>query len=70
MTRAKVKPLALADIVAAYLCEHDYDGLYSDQECACVLGDLMPCGTPSPDCAAGYKQPCDCGDHDWHVGER
>ncbi|WP_295438173.1 hypothetical protein, partial [Thiolapillus sp.] len=32
------------DMVAAYLREHGFDGLFCD-ECGCSLDDLMPCGT-------------------------
>jgi len=61
-------------IVATDLMDRDYDGLYdADGDCACELADLMPCarsgGGPNPTCTAGYKAPCDCGEHDWHIQE-
>lgn len=48
------------DIVILYLKEHGYDGLYVQGECACRLGNLMPCdgemgcGTGVTECQAGY----------------
>lgn len=58
-------------IVLQYLKDNNYDGLFNlDGECACDLNDLMPCGDCSVDCMAGYKTPCECGDHDWHIGEQ
>jgi len=58
------------DIVAEWLTEHGYDGLYDgDADCACLLGDVAPCGGPFGDCKAGYKVPCDCGEHNYHVQE-
>lgn len=57
------------DIVMEYLERHGFDGLYDlDGECACEIDDLAPCGEFSACCAAGYKYPCDCGDHDFHIG--
>ena len=61
----------LREIVSAYLAEHGFDGLFDlDGECACAIDDLFPCGNPTMNCAAGYEKPCDCGDHDWHIGPR
>jgi len=41
--------------IAAYLREHGYDGLYSD-ECGCLAADLAPCGNMSMShCFAGYS---------------
>jgi len=42
-------------MIAQFLREHQYDGLYSE-ECGCDLKDLMPCGGDwAMDCRAGYK---------------
>ena len=54
-------------IVDDWLVEHGYDGLWGD-DCACEVGDLFPCledGVAS--CDPGYKVPCDCGEHDFHI---
>lgn len=56
--------MTVEEIVAAYLKEHGYDGLYADYGCGCEFDDLMPCGDPSSNCAPGYRHesPCDdCG---------
>lgn len=63
------------EIINAYLKEHGYDGLYREDECACLVDDLGPCiGNFSEDCHAGYKSPCDpeeCGEgHVFHIGEK
>ena len=60
----------LTEIVRAWLKNHGFDGLYMTGECACVVDDLFPCGHACPDCSAGYIIPCDCGDHDYHIGPR
>jgi hypothetical protein len=58
-------------IVESWLKENGYDGLYAPVECACVIGDLMPCEGPEPTCRPGHRVPCppDCGDHNFHIGE-
>lgn len=52
-----------------WLKQWEMDGLYNTNAvCACSIDDLMPCDEPSPDCEAGYKGPCDCGEGcDWHI---
>ena len=57
------------EIVEAHLIANGFDGLYSPSECGCKLGDLAPCGEMKGDCEPGYLQECDCGDHDWHIGQ-
>lgn len=63
------------EIVALWLRENGYDGLYYD-DCGCSHEDVAPCSSPSLDawvldCRAGYKRPCDCGEGcDWHIGPR
>jgi len=59
--------MTIKEIVKSFLTDNDFDGLYNPGECACLKDDLFPCGEPSEWCEAGYKAPCDCGDHDWHV---
>lgn len=59
----------VTEMVRQFLIASDFDGLYSVGECACLKDDLAPCGEIKDDCRAGYKAPCDCGDHDWHVQE-
>lgn len=59
----------LKEITEAYLREKGYDGLYdTDTECACSVDALFPCVEPGIYCEAGYSRPCDCGDHNWHIG--
>jgi hypothetical protein len=43
-------------IIESWLNENGYDGLYLPGECACIIGELCPCGEPSPNCLAGYKE--------------
>ena len=57
-----VQPLTVKDIVVRYLIQEGYDGLYSDADCGCELGDLFPCGSPFEECCPGYKAPCACGE--------
>jgi len=60
--------MTVKEIVTKYLKENGYDGLcHAECECACELGELMPCDEPCEECEPGYKVPCDCGDHDFHI---
>lgn len=44
------------EIIKKYLVDNEYDGLVNeDGECGCQVGDLFPCGDPSPFCEAGHK---------------
>lgn len=54
-------------ITAEWLKINGFDGLYADGDCACSIDDLMPCDECSINCAPGYKTPCDCGEHDYHI---
>lgn len=50
-------------IVAKYLEENGFDGLYNlDVECSCLLSELMVCigicECITPDCKPGYRVPC------------
>lgn len=55
-------------IVKKYLEDNNYDGLYYGEICGCELDNLFPCGKSGYSCEPGYKHPCDCGDHDFHIG--
>lgn len=57
----------VANILQWWLMQNGYDGIYND-ECGCTADDLMPCGSDPEHCQAGYKQPCNCGEHDGHIG--
>ena len=66
LTRPKI--MDVGDIVAEYLEAHGYDGLCNiDAECGCTLDDWIPCQCLSENCLPGWKAPCPCGDHDWHI---
>jgi hypothetical protein len=60
------------EIIMQYLKSNGYDGLFSEDNCACSLEDLIPCCNSDwvLSCQAGYKHPCpsDCGEHDYHIG--
>jgi hypothetical protein len=61
--------VSVLEMVEAQLRAGGYDGLFNeDNDCACELGDLNPCGAMEVGCMAGHKAPCNCGDHDWHIG--
>ena len=60
----------IQQIVEEHLKAHGFDGLYNNHaECACVIGDLMPCDDANVTrCLAGYRAPCDCEEgHRFHV---
>ncbi len=67
MSKGKIINATLKGIIALYLREHGFDGLYND-ECGCAIDDLFSCSFPAEDCRAGYRGPCDCGDCDCHFG--
>jgi len=51
--------MSVKEILESYLKEHGFDGLYAPGgECACLIGDLVPCDANCFDCEAGYKAPC------------
>ena len=43
------------DIVESHLRANGFDGLANSEiECGCIVGDLMPCGSPDPcECIVG-----------------
>lgn len=49
--------MEVREIVAAWLKDHGYDGLYSD-ECGCIIDGLMPCGETDIDCTPGVIIQC------------
>jgi len=58
------------EVIKHFLIRNKFDGLVNDDgECGCIIDDLMPCYPNEGilECKAGYKQPCDCGDHDFHI---
>ena len=58
------------DMVCEYLERNGFDGLFNmNGDCACELPDICPCGEIGGQCTAGYRAPCDCGDHDFHIVE-
>lgn len=63
--------ITLKELVAQYLKEHGFSGLFLNGECACVLPNLMPCDSPCLRCEPGHHVSCDprtCADGcDFHV---
>jgi hypothetical protein len=44
------------EIIAEWLKEHGFDGMYSEAECGCFLEDFAPCyGDSIGSCIAGYR---------------
>lgn len=57
------------EIIKAHLEATGKDGLFDDcLGCACEKDNLAPCDSDIRNCRTGYRIPCDCGDHDWHIG--
>lgn len=55
-----MKVIDVMDMVDEYLKTNGYDGLLQeDGECACLLGDLAPCGEIMGSCRAGHRVECD-----------
>lgn len=50
--------MTIREILTDWLKTHGYDGLYRDNDCACKLAALMPCGEMDAECRPGYEQPC------------
>jgi hypothetical protein len=67
-------------IILAFLKVNSYDGLCNPGAgCACLAGDLIPCGELSDSCEPGHKENvsadvhCDCdgeGTDHWHIVAR
>lgn len=58
-TGGRTTPSSVMEIVADYLKNNGYDGLYnSDAECGCDLDELMPCEGSPDSCQPGYKVGC------------
>jgi len=55
MSELKRKPPDVIELVESALTKKGFDGLYRDNECGCVIGDLAPCGEIGAHCEAGYK---------------
>ncbi len=53
------------------LRESGFDGLlHEDGECACQIGDLVPCESDFTTCRPGYKVACHCAmGCDFHITE-
>lgn len=54
------------EMIAKYLSDNGFDGL-CNEDCGCEMTNLSPGNCLAEDCQAGYRAPCDCGDHDWHI---
>ena len=48
--------MTVLEMIEHYLRENGYDGLYNPGECACLVGDLAPCGEVGHDCMAGMRK--------------
>jgi hypothetical protein len=59
--------LNVLSVIEKYLTDNKFDGLYVPGECACRVGDLMPCQGFCGDCLPGYLGPGneECG---WSIG--
>jgi len=68
--------MELKEIVKEWLKQHNYDGLFND-DCGCIISDLMPCNEPGTQCEAGHATPCpgpetceNGGGCLWHIGPK
>ena len=59
------------EILEKHLRENGFDGLVEeDGQCACEIGELVPCESDFTACKPGYKVPCHCGmGCDFHITE-
>jgi hypothetical protein len=60
------------EILEKNLRENGFDGLVQqDGECACEIGELVPCESDFTSCRPGYKVNCACGmGCDFHITEK
>jgi len=49
--------MTVETLVAKWLRNNGYDGLYYPGECACLVDDLAPCCENFMDCSPGYRYP-------------
>ena len=59
------------EIIAEWLREHGYDGLYDDcgsEGCGCEIDDLAPCEGWVLRCQPGYRRESDDADFDFCIG--
>lgn len=64
--------MTVKEIVAKWLKDNGFDGLYECGECACKLGDIAPCGSFDAfvNCRPGYLiEPYD-SDSGWGIGRK
>jgi len=60
--------MTVSEIIEKYLKENGYDGLYNlNGECACEIGDLIPCVDYCGDCKPGYKKSDPSGEYDFII---
>ena len=64
----------VVEILVEYMKVHGFDGLCNtDGGCACLIGNLAPCGCLNLFCVPGHKvegRTEDCGEGcEWHVQE-
>ena len=54
--------MTLETLVQSAFERGGFEGLFNTTGgCACLAGDLAPCGYPSLSCRPGVRAPCDCG---------
>lgn len=61
--------MTVREIIRQYIVAHGFDGLFNDEkECACLREESFPCAEYwLLDCEPGYRTPCDCGEHEFHI---
>jgi hypothetical protein len=62
--------MTVKEIVLQYLKDNGYDGLYYEDQCGCMIYNLMPCGCDKDDCRPGHliKEETPC--FDFVIGEK
>lgn len=52
--------MTVKEILIEWLTEHEYSGLWNEEDCGCPIDDLILCdGESIEDCQPGYKVKCD-----------